>query len=99
MAKLGDREIEVILGELEGWSSCEDKAAIERHLVFKDFNEAFAFMTAVALKAEKMNHHPEWTNVYHRLDIILMTHDEGGVTAKDITLARFINKILANKTS
>ena len=60
---------------------------------FRDFREAFAFMTQVALKAEQMNHHPEWSNTYNRLEIQLTTHDEGGVTSKDIELARYIQLV------
>jgi 4a-hydroxytetrahydrobiopterin dehydratase len=69
-------------------------AAIMATLKFKDFSEAFAFMTRVALLAEKLDHHPEWTNVYSRVEIVLTTHDAGGVTAKDIELATLIDKLV-----
>jgi len=69
----------------------EGRDAIRRDLAFADFKEAFAFMTRVALKAEQMNHHPEWFNVYNRVEIVLSTHDAGGLTEKDVTLARFID--------
>lgn len=65
---------------------------ISRSYAFKDFNQAFAFMTRVAMKAEQMNHHPEWFNVYNRLDVVLSTHDAGGVTEKDVTLAEFMDR-------
>lgn len=94
MVKLTDIEIENALDILTGWSCCEGRNAIERSLKFSDFNEAFSFMAAVALKAEQMNHHPEWSNVYNRVDIVLTTHSDGGVTAKDVNLARFIDKLV-----
>ena len=80
------------LDTLHGWSEAEGRDAIEKSFRFADFNQAFAFMTRVALKAEKMNHHPEWFNVYNRVDIVLSTHDAGGVTERDVELARFIDK-------
>lgn len=64
---------------------------MSRKLIFKDFNKAFAFMTAVAAKADEMDHHPEWSNVYNQVSIHLTTHDAGGLTEKDITLARYID--------
>ncbi len=97
MVTLSMREIRKILDEIEGWEVCENRPAIERHLTFSDFNKAFSFMSAIAMKAERMDHHPEWRNIYNKLDIILTTHEEGGVTALDINLARFINKIYNDK--
>ncbi|MCK5425284.1 MAG: 4a-hydroxytetrahydrobiopterin dehydratase [Emcibacter sp.] len=94
MVKLSDNEIENALDILTDWSRCENRNAINRSLKFKNFNEAFSFMAAVALKAEQMDHHPEWFNVYNKVDIILTTHSDGGVTAKDINLARFIDSLL-----
>ncbi|ARJ64847.1 4a-hydroxytetrahydrobiopterin dehydratase [Magnetospirillum sp. ME-1] len=79
------------LAELSGWTQMEGRDAIHRSLRFTDFGEAFAFMTRVALAAEKMDHHPEWFNVWNRVDITLATHDAGGVTRKDIDLARAID--------
>jgi len=79
------------LAELNGWSEVDGRDAIMRSFRFADFNTAFGFMTRVALKADAMDHHPEWFNVYNRVDITLATHDAGGVTEKDITLARFID--------
>ncbi len=80
------------LKNLQGWSEAEGRDAIQKSFRFANFNQAFAFMTRVALKAEKMNHHPEWFNVYNRVDIVLTTHDAGGVTERDVELARFIDK-------
>lgn len=68
----------------------DGRDAIEKKFQFKDFNEAFGFMSRVALKAEKMDHHPEWFNVYNKVDITLSTHDCGGLSQKDVTLAKFI---------
>jgi len=72
----------------------DQAAAIMATLKFRDFSEAFAFMTRVALLAEKFDHHPEWTNVYNRVEVVLTTHDAGGVTAKDIELATLIDKLV-----
>ena len=72
-----------------------DRPAIARSLRFGDFNAAFGFMARVALKAETMDHHPEWSNVYNRVEILLTTHDAGGVTDRDVTLARFIDETAA----
>lgn len=77
---------------LIGWTVSQgDRPAIERTLKFMDFNAAFGFMTRVALKAETMDHHPEWSNVYNRVTVLLTTHDAGGVTELDTTMARFID--------
>lgn len=77
---------------LTGWSvHAGERPAIERTVKFDDFNTAFAFMTRVALKAETMDHHPEWSNVYNRVTVLLTTHDAGGVTDLDTTMARFID--------
>jgi len=80
---------------LDGWNAVEGRDAIRKDFRFADFNAAFAFMTRVALKAERMDHHPEWTNVFNRVDIVLSTHDAGGVTGRDIELARFIDRAAA----
>ncbi|MGL4767983.1 MAG: 4a-hydroxytetrahydrobiopterin dehydratase [Formosimonas sp.] len=79
--------------QIDFWHTTDDGLAIERELLFKDFNAAFAFMTQVALQAEKMNHHPEWFNVYNRVQIRLTTHDAQGLTQLDADLAHFINQI------
>ena len=75
------------LDALIDWSEVEGRDAIEKTFKFADFNEAFSFMTRMALEAEKADHHPEWFNVYNRVDVTLATHDAGGVTEKDIALA------------
>ncbi len=97
MVKLTDDEIKNALDKLSRWSICENKNAIECSLKFNDFNEAFSFMAAVALKAEQMNHHPEWFNVYNRVDITLTTHSDGGITDKDIILAGFIEGLVLDR--
>jgi len=74
----------------EGWSLSEDEKALERSYRFKDFSEAFAFLTRVALHAEKVNHHPEFTSVWNRVDFRLTSHDAGEVTARDVELAKAI---------
>jgi 4a-hydroxytetrahydrobiopterin dehydratase len=78
---------------LDGWSDVEGRDAIHRTFQFADFNQAFGFMTRTALMAEKMDHHPEWFNVYNRVEVTLATHDAGGVTELDIRLADFMNRI------
>jgi 4a-hydroxytetrahydrobiopterin dehydratase len=80
------------LGALKGWQEVKGRDAISKRFVFKDFTEAFAFMTRVALAAERMDHHPEWFNVYKTVDVTLSTHDAGGVTEKDIALARLMDQ-------
>jgi 4a-hydroxytetrahydrobiopterin dehydratase len=81
------------LKELSGWSDAPGREAIARTFTFKDFNEAFGFMSRVALVAEKRDHHPEWKNVYKTVEVVLATHDAGGVTARDIDLAKAMNAI------
>lgn len=88
MAKLEGAARKTALGDLPGWTEVQGRDAISRKFVFKDFNQAFGFMTRVALVAEKMDHHPEWFNVYKTVEVTLSTHDAGGLTAKDITLAK-----------
>ncbi len=80
------------LEELVEWTALADRDAIGRTFKFKTFNEAFGFMTRVALKAERLNHHPEWFNVYNRVDVTLTTHDCGGLSELDVTLAKFMDK-------
>ncbi|XP_041657532.1 pterin-4-alpha-carbinolamine dehydratase 2-like [Cheilinus undulatus] len=77
-----------------GWVEVEDRDAIFKELNFKTFNQAFGFMSRVALQAEKMNHHPEWFNVYNKVQITLTTHDCGGLSKRDIKMAKFIDKIV-----
>lgn len=80
------------LRELGAWEDVDGRDAIRRRLRFGDFNEAFAFMCRVAMQAEKLDHHPEWHNVYNRVEIVLSTHDAGGLTERDLALARFIER-------
>lgn len=80
------------LATLDGWVEVPGRDAIAKSFKFADFNAAFAFMARVALKAEKMDHHPEWLNVYNKVDIVLSTHDSGGLTARDVELAKFIDR-------
>ncbi|XP_076843031.1 pterin-4-alpha-carbinolamine dehydratase 2 isoform X1 [Brachyhypopomus gauderio] len=88
-------EREPLLMELKatGWVEVEGRDALYKELHFKTFNQAFGFMSRVALQAEKMNHHPEWFNVYNKVQITLTTHDCGGLSKKDIRLAKFIDKV------
>jgi len=83
------------LADLIGWAEVQDRDAIRKTFRFKDFNEAFGFMSRVALMAEKMDHHPEWFNVYNRVDVTLSSHDAGGVTHRDVDLARFMDGLIA----
>ena len=84
-----------MLAQLDGWQEVAERDAITKTFRFQTFNEAFGFMTRVALAAEKADHHPEWFNVYNRVDVTLSTHDAGGVTDKDVRLARFMDRIAA----
>jgi len=91
--KLNDADRASAIAELETWHDESERNAIKKSFRFKDFNEAFAFMTRVAMEAEKTNHHPEWSNVYNTVDITLTSHDVGGVSERDLTLARFIDSV------
>lgn len=88
------KEISEVLKNLKGWSVVDGRDAIHKVFHFRDFNEAFGFMSRTAMMAEKMDHHPEWFNVYNRVEVTLTTHDAGGVTDKDIRLARFMNDLI-----
>jgi 4a-hydroxytetrahydrobiopterin dehydratase len=91
---------EAALARLPGWSAAGgEREAIARTYRFADFNAAFAFMTRVAMKAEQLDHHPEWFNVYNRVEVILTTHDAGGVTQLDVTLATFMDQAAAQAGS
>ncbi len=81
------------LASLPGWSDIPGREAIGRTYTFRDFNEAFGFMARVALFAEKKDHHPEWRNVYKTVEVVLSTHDAGGVTARDIELAKAMDAV------
>jgi len=82
-----------VLKGLPGWAEASGREAIARTFIFKDFNEAFGFMARAALVAEKSDHHPEWRNVYKTVEVVLATHDAGGVTELDIALAKAMNAI------
>jgi 4a-hydroxytetrahydrobiopterin dehydratase len=88
-AKIG---ADAAIARLDGWRAAEGRDAIVKEFRFKDFNAAFGFMARVALHAEKHDHHPEWFNVYNRVDVTLATHDAGGVTDKDVALAHFMDE-------
>ncbi len=91
--KLSGDARKAALSKLSGWTEVKGREAIAKKFVFKDFNEAFGFMSRAALVAEKMDHHPEWFNVYKNVDVTLSTHDAGGVTELDIKLAQAMDKI------
>lgn len=92
--RLSEAERADALDGLAEWDYEEARDAIVRRIVFEDFGEAFAFMTRVALIAEKMDHHPEWSNVWNRVDILLTTHDAGGLSERDVALAEAIDALL-----
>jgi 4a-hydroxytetrahydrobiopterin dehydratase len=91
--RLTSEERSTLLAQLHGWQAVPGRDAIQRQIKFADFNEAFGFMTRVAIKAQEMNHHPEWFNVYHTVEITLSTHEANGLTERDIALARFIDDV------
>jgi 4a-hydroxytetrahydrobiopterin dehydratase len=90
--KLAGEARKQALAKLSGWSEVGGRDAIAKTFVFKDFNEAFGFMSRVALVAEKHDHHPEWRNVYKTVEVVLSTHDAGGLTAKDVALAEAMDR-------
>ena len=92
-AKLSGQARADALRKLKGWSEVAGRDAIAKKFTFKDFNEAFGFMARAALVAEKMDHHPEWFNVYKTVDVTLSTHDAGGVTEFDVKLAAEMNRL------
>lgn len=94
VSQLTAAERETALAALPGWTLRPDSLAIAREFKFKDFSEAWAFMSRVALLAEKHDHHPEWSNVYNRVAITLTTHDAGGLSERDAKLARAIDRLL-----
>ena len=91
-AKLSGKARSDALATLKGWTEVSGRDAIHRSLKFADFNQAWGFMARVALAAEKADHHPEWSNVWNRVEVTLSTHDVGGVSKKDIALAAFMDK-------
>lgn len=94
VAQLTDEERASWLEALADWSLTRDGDAIARTFEFSDFSEAFAFMARVALLAEKRDHHPEWSNVYNRVEITLTTHDAGGLSLRDVHMAKKIDKLV-----
>jgi 4a-hydroxytetrahydrobiopterin dehydratase len=92
MIKLSESIIEEKLKNLPGWSVKNEK--LYKEFQFNDFNQAFGFMTRAAMEIEKMNHHPEWFNVYNRITVELTTHDAGGITDNDVNLARILNSLI-----
>ena len=91
--RLTDAERQAALAGRPGWALVPGREAISRTFTFRDFSAAFGFMTRVALAAERMNHHPEWRNVWNRVEVTLATHDAGGLTALDFELARLMDEI------
>lgn len=91
--KLSDAERETWLGALDGWAMANDRDAIERTFKFKDFSEAWGFMSRVALLADAQDHHPEWSNVYNTVEIALTTHDADGLSMRDVEMAKAINAL------
>ena len=91
MARLDPEAIRRELETLDGWTVVNEK--LHKEFEFKDFNQAFGFMCRASMYIEKINHHPEWCNVYNRLVVDLTTHDAGGITGNDVDLARFLNSI------
>ncbi|MBU6267833.1 MAG: 4a-hydroxytetrahydrobiopterin dehydratase [Sphingomonadales bacterium] len=93
IARLDEERVAAALAELPGWTLRADGLAIGRTFVFADFVAAFGFMTKVAIEAEKADHHPEWSNVWNRVEITLTTHDAGGLSARDVALAGVIDRL------
>ncbi|MCV0392861.1 MAG: 4a-hydroxytetrahydrobiopterin dehydratase [Nitrosopumilus sp.] len=91
MMRLSENDIIEELKNLPGWSVINEK--LHKEFQFESFNQAFGFMTRAAMEIEKMNHHPEWYNVYNRLTIELTTHDAGGITKNDVNLAKILNSL------
>jgi 4a-hydroxytetrahydrobiopterin dehydratase len=92
MMRLSSEKISEELKNLPGWKIKEEK--LNKDFEFKDFNHAFGFMTRAAMHIEKMNHHPEWFNLYNKITVDLMTHDAGGITQNDIELAKILNSLV-----
>lgn len=96
--RLSENELKLALSKLEGWQKADDREAISKTFKFKDFSEAFGFMARAALYAEKLDHHPEWFNVYNRVDVTLATHRANGITELDIKFAIKMNALFSNQT-
>jgi len=95
--KLADTERDAALAQLDRWQPVKGRDAIVKAFKFNDFNEAFGFMSRVALLAEKRDHHPEWSNVWNRVEITLTSHDAGGLTQRDVDLASAIDRLLMHR--
>ncbi len=93
--RLEGAERETALAKLDGWRKVDGRDAIAKTFEFKNFNQAFGFMTRAAMAAEKMNHHPEWSNVYKTVEVTLSSHDVGGLTERDIKLAQAMDRFAA----
>ena len=96
--KLTGDALKAALGKLNGWGEVNGRNAISKKFTFEDFNAAFGFMARAALVAEKLDHHPEWFNVYNRVEVTLSTHDAGGVTELDVKLAEAMDRIASGKS-
>ena len=94
--KLTGKALADALAKLEGWTEISGRSAIGKKFTFADFNEAWGFMTRVALAADKADHHPEWSNVYNKVEILLTTHDCDGLSTRDVALAEAIDKLIAS---
>jgi 4a-hydroxytetrahydrobiopterin dehydratase len=92
-AKLAGKGRTQALATIKGWKKVRGRDAIQKSFKFADFNEAWGFMTRVAMAAEKADHHPEWSNVYNKVEIVLSTHDAGGLSLKDVALAKVIDSV------
>lgn len=90
--KLSAEDRKTALARLAGWRDAAERDAIVKSFKFKDFNHAFGFMARVAMEAERINHHPEWSNVYNRVEVTLTTHDCGGLSKRDVALAHFMDQ-------
>ena len=99
MSPLSESERAEILPGLDGWAMVEGRDAIRKRFEFDDFNQAFGWMTRVAMVAEQMNHHPEWSNVYRSVDVTLSTHDAKGLTRRDVELAQRMDAFAAGLAS
>ena len=93
VTKLTKSEVDDLAATLPGWRLVKGRDAVHRSFTFADFSTAWGFMARVALLAESQGHHPEWSNVYNKVEITLSTHDAGGLSAKDVTLAQAIDKL------
>ena len=91
--KLAGEALAAALAGLDGWTKAEGRDAIVKTWTFGDFNEAFGWMARAALRAERMDHHPEWRNVYNRVEVTLASHDVDGVSARDLALAKFLDSL------